>query len=80
MSAASKNMPQIDKSPHVISLDEPTERKIAEIFRDRVFGGLTNVYHRHVRLFDSEENVPERAKFSKSGDRFTAIISQAKIK
>ena len=65
-------------SPLVFTFSED-ERKIADIFRDRVFGGLTNVYHRHVRLFDSAENIPERAKFAKSGDRFTAIISQAKI-
>ena len=62
-------------SPLVYTFGE-NERKIADIFRDRVYGGLTNVYHRHVRLFDSDEAIPDRAKFSKSGHRFSAIISQ----
>ena len=60
-------------SPFVYSFNEKN-RKIGEIFRDRVYGGLTNVYHRHVRTFESEDHIPDRAKYSESGDRFSSIL------
>lgn len=62
-----------EDSPLVVSPNDEN-KIIGDLYRDRVYGGLSNVYHRHVRLFDSPEDVPNRAKFSKSGDRFTAII------
>ena len=60
-------------SAFVYTFDED-EKDIADIFRDRVFGGLTNVYHKHVRLYDSDQEIPYRAKYSKSGDRYSAIL------
>ena len=60
-------------SPLVYSFDD-RNKDIADIFRARVFGGLTNVYHRHVRLFDSPEEIAFRAKYSENGSRYSAII------
>ena len=60
-------------SPLVYTFGE-RDRSLAKFFRDRIYGGLTNVYHRHIRLYDSPEIVPDRAKYSESGHRFTAIL------
>ena len=61
------------ESPLVFSFND-RNKDVADIFRSRVFGGLTNVYHRHVRLFESAEKIASRAKYSETGSRYTAIL------
>ena len=47
------------------------DKENTNLFRFGIIGGLTAVYKRHVTLCD--ENVPDPAKFSKSGILFTQV-------
>ena len=48
-------------------------KDLNEIFRSQVYGGLVNVFRRHVTT--SDDDVPHNAKFAPNGNRFTNIIA-----
>ena len=50
-------------------------RDISEIFRKNIFGGLVNVFLRHVTTYDLPPPVPAAARYAKNGDPYTCIVS-----
>ena len=48
---------------------------ISEIFRKSIFGGLVNVFLRHVTTIDLPAPVPHAARYAKNGNPFTCIVS-----
>ena len=70
MTAMFKNYVATD--PLIYSFSEKN-MEINRIFRSQIYGGLVNVFRRHVTT--SDDNVPHNAKFSPNGNRFTNIIA-----
>ena len=50
-------------------------KKINELFRMNMNGGLVNVFLRHVSTFDQPERVPKAARYAKNGDPYSCIVS-----
>ena len=50
-------------------------RDINNLFRKSVFGGLVNVYRRHICTYDRAEPIPPAARYADNGNPFTSIIS-----
>ena len=50
-------------------------QEISNIFRQSVFGGLVNVYLRHVTTFDPPTPVPHNARYARNGDPYSCIVS-----
>ena len=48
---------------------------INEIFRSNVYGGLVNVFTRHVCTYDTEKPIPHAARYAPNGQKFSSIIS-----
>ena len=63
-----------DQSPYIYSFAD-AQKDINLLFRANVYGGIVNVYKRHVRTFDSDDNVPDTARHAPNGDPYTGIIT-----
>ena len=70
MKAMFKNYSKTD--PLIYSIPDKN-KEINNIFRSNVEGGLVNVYRRDVTTMNLE-NVPDAAKYSENGDKFTFIL------
>ena len=61
-----------DKSlPYVASFTKKSEH-IRKLFRSKVDGGVSNIYHRDIDLMDSGS--PHNARFAPNGDRYTSCF------
>ena len=47
--------------------------EIRKLIRSQIFGGITNVYHRHAVCYD-KDHVPFNARHAPNGDKFTSIL------
>ena len=61
-------------APLIYSFSE-AQKEVNNLFRRNILGGLVNVYRRHVRTYDSDDQIPFAARYSGNGDPFTSIIS-----
>ena len=57
-----------EEYPLIFSFNDDNLR---QLFRQNIVGGLTNCFHRHVNLTDTES--PVNSKFSPSKDRYTSV-------
>ena len=57
--------------PYVASFNKNND-DVRELFRDKVEGGVTNVYHRDIDLMGSDS--PESARIAPNGDPYTSVI------
>jgi len=64
-----------DKSAPLIFSFSEEFKEMNEIFRSNVFGGLVNVFRRHVCTYDTEVTIPTAARYAPNGNPFTSIIS-----
>ena len=60
-------------APLIYSFSEAF-KEINQLFRKNVYGGLVNVYRRHVCTYD-KEGIAKAARYADNGDPFTSIIS-----
>ena len=61
-----------DKSlPYVASFTKKSEH-IRQLFRSKVDGGVSNIYHRDIDLMDGTS--PHNARFAPNGDPYTAVF------
>ena len=50
-------------------------KDISDLFRKSIFGGLVNVFLRHVSTFDLPAPVPKAARYAKNGQPYSCIVS-----
>ena len=61
-------------APYIYSFRD-LNKDVNALFRDNVYGGIVNVFRRHVSTYDQEIELPRAARYSDNGNAFSSIIS-----